>query len=226
MSSIPGVSEKLTAAYPPPPFPPTPSQEPASTQSLLSALHLEPHIEGGYFAELDRNPLTIPNPFLHDEPHSPNNTTPASPGPFSGATTLRNASTSIYYLLAPSAPQGHFHRNKGRTVHTLVEGRGRYVLIHADEPGERKRVESFAVGTNVSGGEKSVWVVEGGKYKASYLLPAAAHGEKSDADRLLISETVVPGFEYADHDFLTLERFRELVTEEQARELEWLVRRG
>ena len=35
---------------------------------------------------------------------------------------------------------------------------------------------------------------------------------------------MVPGFEYSDHDFLTSETFEELVTEEQAKELGWLVR--
>jgi hypothetical protein len=37
---------------------------------------------------------------------------------------------------------------------------------------------------------------------------------------------VIPGFEYSDHDFLTMEKFKELVTEEQAEELEWLVRKS
>jgi predicted cupin superfamily sugar epimerase len=67
-------------------------------------------------------------------------------------------------------------------VHTLISGRGRYVLIHADEDGNKKRVESFVVGKDVAEGEKSVWVVEGGKFKASYLFDGAEGG------RLLISE--------------------------------------
>lgn len=67
-------------------------------------------------------------------------------------------------------------------MHTLISGRGRYVLIHADEPGEKKRVESFVVGHDVADGEKSVWIVEGGKFKASYLLDGA------EGERLLISE--------------------------------------
>lgn len=67
-------------------------------------------------------------------------------------------------------------------MHTVIEGRGRYVLIHADEEGEKKRVESFLVGKDVSGGERAVWIVEGGKYKASFLL-----GE-GEGERLLISE--------------------------------------
>lgn len=58
------------------------------------------------------------------------------------------------------------------------------MLIHADEQGGRKRVESFVVGKDVSRGERSVWVVEGEKYKASYLLAGEGDGE----GRLLISE--------------------------------------
>jgi hypothetical protein len=37
---------------------------------------------------------------------------------------------------------------------------------------------------------------------------------------------VIPGFEYSDHDFLTVEKFKDVVTEEQAKELEWLVRKS
>lgn len=40
------------------------------------------------------------------------------------------------------------------------------------------------------------------------------------------AQTVIPGFEYADHDFLTEEKFRTLVTAEQAEELGWLVRKA
>ena len=56
------------------------------------------------------------------------------------------------------------------------------MLIHADEPGTKKRIETFVVGTDVTKGEKSVWIVEGGKYKASFLLDGA------EGERLLISE--------------------------------------
>jgi hypothetical protein len=35
----------------------------------------------------------------------------------------------------------------------------------------------------------------------------------------------VPGFEYEDHDFLTVEKFGGLVAEETRAELEWLVRK-
>lgn len=55
-------------------------------------------------------------------------------------------------------------------MHTLIQGRGVYVLIHGDEAGEKKRVESFVVGRGLERGERAVWVVEGGKYKGSFLL--------------------------------------------------------
>ena len=142
----------------------------------------------------------------------------------------RNASTTIFYYLTPQSPQGNFHRNRGRTVHTLHRGRGVYVLIHADEPdlpGGGKRIETFTVGPDVANGEKLQWIVEGGKFKASFLLPddASSSNEKTSGG-LLISETVVPGFEFCDHDFLNAEDFRKLVTPEKADELAWLVRKA
>lgn len=67
------------------------------------------------------------------------------------------------------------------------------MLIHADEGAEggMKRVESFVVGKDVTKGEKAVWIVEGGKYKASLLLPVGE--EKGEGDRLLISEVSCAG---------------------------------
>jgi predicted cupin superfamily sugar epimerase len=63
--------------------------------------------------------------------------------------------------------------------------------------------------------------VEGGKYKASFLL----EDDGGEGTGCLISETVVPGFEYEDHDFLKRERFEALLTREQVEEMGWMVRR-
>lgn len=84
-----------------------------------------------------------------------------------------------------------------------------------------KRVESFIVGHDVAKGERLQWIVEGGKYKASFLLPDVEGGETSEG--LLISETVVPGFEFCDHDFLSEEGLRELLGEKDAQALTWLL---
>ncbi|KAI3398416.1 hypothetical protein diail_9236 [Diaporthe ilicicola] len=192
--------------------------EPRSIAAIVQALNMIPHIEGGYFAETDRDPLLIPSPFP---------VTPASEATLSLAgphrpgfdPKVRNASTTIFYLLTPGSPQGNFHRNRARTVHTLHKGRGRYVLINA-----AGQVETFVVGQDVSRGERLQWVVEGDHYKASYLLPDK-EGGGSSAEGLLISETVVPGFEYCDHDFLPRAGLMELLGAERAKGLDWLVRR-
>lgn len=154
--------------------------ETINTQTVIDTLKLRKHPEGGYFVELDRDPRTVPNPF-QDHPYQT-----TADAPFSGDNSVRNASTSILYLLTPHSPQGNFHRNAGRTVHTLIQGRGRYVVIHADEEGEKKRVESFVVGQDVEAGERVVWIVEGGKYKASFLI--AEEGVDEWESRCLISE--------------------------------------
>lgn len=57
----------------------------------------------------------------------------------------------------------------GRTVHALHRGRGRYVIIHADENGKEERMEAFVVGPDVTKGERLQWIVDGGKYEASFV---------------------------------------------------------
>ncbi len=147
--------------------PTTPHPESSTTQSILQHLNLQPHPEGGYFVETDRDPLRVPNTF--------------APNPSSKSVETRSASTTIFYYLTPTSPLGHFHRNKARTVHTLHKGRGRYVLIHADEVkggydewtnlAGKARVETFVVGQDVQAGERLQWVVEGGKYKVRFPCP-------------------------------------------------------
>ena len=148
----------------------------AKTQQIIDTLHLQDHPEGGYFVETDRDPARVANPFLSDP---------------SSEDTTRNASTSIFYFLTPEKPKGSFHRNKGRTVHTLHKGRGRYVIIHADQAkdGAKAPIETFVVGQDVAKGERLQWIVEGGKYKASFLLPNEDEdGRERETEGLLISE--------------------------------------
>lgn len=194
------------------------ASETHATAAIIQALKMLPHIEGGYFAETDRDPLLIPSPFPI-APASDATLSLAGPRRPGFDPKVRNASTTIFYLLTPGSPQGNFHRNRARTVHTLHKGRGRYVLISA--AGE---VETFVVGQDVGRGERLQWIVEGDRHKASYLLPDSEGGDSS-AEGLLISETVVPGFEYCDHDFLARDGLRDLLGPETAKGLEWLVRK-
>jgi len=88
----------------------------------------------------------------------------------------------------------------------------------------KARVETFVVGPDVLKGERLQWIVGGGKYKSSFLLPDEEGGESSEG--LLISETVVPGFEFTDHDFMRAERMEALVTKEQREEMDWMLRKS
>ena len=258
-----------------------------SLTSLISALSLQPHPEGGYYVETDRSPFRVPNPFLHPFPPStpssssakalvkPTLEHPAQDEDVIADNSTRASSTTIFYLLAPSSPRGVLHRNKARTMHTLHKGRGRYIMIHPPSPSvsingagagngsemdpnvttqNKARMETFIVGPDVSAGEKLQWMVEGDVWKASFLLPpstssnpsspkssssqsspmpaqVAAHehaiNKTQEENLLLISETVVPGFDFRDHDFLTWEGFEELVGIEGGREeWGWLVKGG
>lgn len=189
-------------------------------------------------AETDRNPLEIPSPFPLYPATTFSDPNPAEDGPnytFDPDSyrpgfdpKKRNASTTIYYLLTGAgkegsggSPKGYLHRNRGRIIHTLHRGRGRYVVLHADET--PCRVESFVVGKNVEK-EKVQWVVEGGKYKGTFVLPLE-DGEDDD-EMVFISETTVPGWEVFDHDFLDRKGLEMLMEgdEEKIRQLEWLVK--
>lgn len=195
-----------------------PSDETQTVQDIIDILKLQPHIEGGYFAETARDPRLVPNPYK-DLPLLSNATDKVD------TSATRHASTSIHYLVTPKSPVGYFHRNRGYTVHTLHRGRAIYVLAHVDQPRDAQgkvRVSSFMVGQDIVNGEDLQWIVPGGKFKASFLLPDEDDGQESK-NGLLISETVIPGFEYSDHDFLTAEGFVEYFDEEQQEELKWLL---
>ncbi|KAK9447782.1 RmlC-like cupin domain-containing protein [Limtongia smithiae] len=134
------------------------------------------------------------------------------PNPYNptAADPTRTLSTLIYYLLTPHSPIGRFHRNKSRTIHLLHKGRATYVLIHPDGS-----METYVVGHDVAKGEKLQWIVEGGDYKASFV---------DAGEECLISEVVIPGFEYTDHNFMaTRDELVSLIGEEQAQEWDWLL---
>ncbi|KKY25170.1 hypothetical protein UCRPC4_g01976 [Phaeomoniella chlamydospora] len=107
----------------------------------------------------------------------------------------------------------------------------------AGAPGQkqRARIETFTVGPDIEAGEKLQWIVEGGKFKASFLLPDddddddrpdSSSGGPFSANGCLITEVVTPGFEYSDHDFMTRQQLEDLVDERDFAELSQFLRKG
>ncbi|SCV01085.1 LAMI_0G09252g1_1 [Lachancea mirantina] len=167
-------------------------------QKIIDELGLIKHIEGGYFKETDRSPFVANfGSSKQDAPETSTSVSNASAEQKSQMPTdsqlpvytdSRHYHTLIYYLLTPDAPMSKMIMNTSRNIHILQRGRGQYVLVYPDGT-----VKSFKVGFDTSKGEVSQWVVPGGVYKASFLLP-----NKEFNNGLLISEVVVPGFEYSD----------------------------
>ncbi|KAK0728627.1 RmlC-like cupin domain-containing protein [Lasiosphaeria miniovina] len=203
------------------------SLEKPEIQIVIDTLRMQPHSRGGggYRAETDRHPSSV----VAGGSEFPPDEAPSSP-----SSKLRSASSTSLYLITPNSPQSYLHRTRERTMHTLHRGRGRIVVIHdADEStktgarsgGVGYRVESFVVGHNVAAGERLQWVVEAGKYRASFLLPDR-DGEMESKAGLLVSETSVPGLvdSASDREFLDRDGLRKLLRNDDARELEWLAR--
>lgn len=166
---------------------PTPvASESSVSLALIHALALESHVEGGYFRRIYLHSATIPASIFTPSPSASSSSSsspylrPSEDFESNGEIETRAASSSIHYLLTPHSPIGHFHRNKSVILHSLHRGRGRCILINEDG-----RVESFVVGHGVERGEKCMWIVDGGVWRASFLEEGANGG--SDGG-LLITE--------------------------------------
>lgn len=199
-----------------PSFTPSTDPEPPNILSTIKTLNLDHHPEGGWFVLTDTAPTSIPSPYSKQDQSPHTVTRDDNVQRKDTAQDTRLLSTTIFYFLSPRRPVGNFHRVRSRIVHTLHRGRGRYVLIH-----KGGRIESFVVGQDIEKGERLQWVVEGDVWKASYLLQEEG---REDNQGLLISETVCPGFDYADHSFLSLREFKNIFPNNQAKEIEWLVK--
>lgn len=174
--------QELQSYHPYPPGTGTSVPESAEIYTMINLLHMERHIEGGYFVETDRDErqMTLKGNQFQPAQYSHN------------AGENRALSTSIFYLLAPGNSIGAFHRNASRTVHTLHHGRGIYVILKVGDyqRSNQAQIETFRVGHDIAAGERLQWIVEGGNYKASFLLSDETERTRSS---LLISEVRLPG---------------------------------
>ncbi len=101
------------------------------------------------------------------------------------ATGARPLATSIYYLLDQLQPRGRLHRNRSDILHFLIDGGPvEYLLLDSAGSLRRERLGQH---------DARHLLVAGGCWKASQLLAPATHA--------LVAEAVVPGFDYADHEY-------------------------
>lgn len=102
----------------------------------------------------------------------------------------RLMATSIYYLLTDDSPIGYMHRNKSDIVHYFHCGSAiKYTVVTPE--GE---VSTAVLGNNLERGERPQLTVRGYCWKIA---------ELQGGEFGLLSEAVVPGFEYSDNDIAT-----------------------
>ncbi|KAF9042909.1 RmlC-like cupin domain-containing protein [Panaeolus papilionaceus] len=169
----------------------------ARSFALIKDLKLEPHPEGGYFTVTDTEVehKVVNSPYADDAP--------------------RNLASSIYYLLSYNNHSGIFHMNKSMTYHVLHQGRAEYTLI---TPGNPPKIEKKVMGTNLEVGETRMLFVGTGIWKRSTIpekdMKAATTDEEKDATNCLITEVVVPGFDWHDHEYMRVEDLKELFADQ------------
>ncbi|KAH8111969.1 RmlC-like cupin domain-containing protein [Phellopilus nigrolimitatus] len=160
---------------------------PSGNDEIKKSLNLLKHPEGGYFAETDRQKATVPSPFAGNEP--------------------RDLATSIFYFLSYDNPTGVIHINKSVTYHVLHQGRAEYTLITPGADGKPPTIETKIMGTDAANGELRMLFVGTGVWKMSRLLPEdlalGTTPKEQNKVGCLITEVVVPGFHWEDHQFLT-----------------------
>ena len=124
-------------------------------QSVIEALQLEAHVEGGYFRRTfqadHRDKLELP-------------------------IGERFTLTSIFYLLTSDSRVGHWHRNRSDIVHYFHLGAPiTYYLLHPDGA-----LETVILGQDIAAGQQLQLAVPGGVWKASHL-SAGDYGLISEA---------------------------------------------
>jgi predicted cupin superfamily sugar epimerase len=101
-----------------------------------------------------------------------------------------------------------------QTYHTLHEGRAEYTLIipphTVANPTDTPKVSRHIIGYNISAGETPLLIVESGIWKKSMLLPQDLEQVEGDAEAgagtyCLITEVVIPAFEWEDHKYMTMQ---------------------
>ncbi|MFJ2279510.1 cupin domain-containing protein [Pseudomonas sp. NPDC087803] len=121
------------------------SQRTVNAQTLIRALGLQSHVEGGYFRR------------TYQADHRDMLDTVGGP---------RYLMTSIYYLLTEQSPVGQFHFNHSDIVHFFHLGDPiEYSMIHADGS-----LHTLVMGKDVLAGQHLQMHVPGGIWKASRLL--------------------------------------------------------
>lgn len=151
--------------------------------TLIRQLGLEPHVEGGYYSRTYTSPWSSTT---HTQ---------------DGSARERALMSSIYFMLTSDSPIDHWHLNSSDIVHYFHHGLPiKYTLI-SPEGG----CYSIVLGADLTAGHQLQFAAPAGSYKAAEL-----QYTEGPPDYSLISEAVVPGFDYTDWSMATMEDIKRL----------------
>lgn len=160
-----------------------------TAEEIIALLGLQPHLEGGFFAETYRAEETVAREALPER----------YPGP-------RSHGTAIYYLLTPGTCSA-MHRIRSDEIFHFHLG-DPVEMLHLWPDGSGQVV---ACGSDIRAGQQLQVVVPRGVWQGARLHPGGRFA--------LLGTTVAPGFEYEDFEagrredlVRTYPAFREMIT--------------
>jgi predicted cupin superfamily sugar epimerase len=182
----------------------------------------------GFFAETDRQTDTVASPFagtdLSGYPPSPrkliicrwsievigylNLLSPVS-GESNGLYSHEQIRCA-YQWKSCSLSLQDTEKQSTKTYHVLHQGRAEYTLIHPPTAGGPPKIERVVMGTDTKAGELRQLLVGTGVWKMSQIPEADLRSRGKEEVGCLITEVVVPGFAWEDHQYLTLNGLKEL----------------
>ncbi|WP_347554682.1 cupin domain-containing protein [Robbsia sp. KACC 23696] len=185
-----------------------------SLQSLIDALALQPHPEGGYYRETYRDEVRVVRESALSEQ--------ADATPSVDDSAFRSASTAIYYLLCGDAFSAwhrirsdeiwHFYAGDALDVHVLRADGSAYVRHRLGNPLQQGGIlprETRADADTHASDDAPVpvfqAVVKAGDWFAAGLPPA-----KTAAPFALVGCTVAPGFTFSDFEIADPAQLRAL----------------
>ncbi|MCA9840964.1 MAG: cupin domain-containing protein [Cyanobacteria bacterium HKST-UBA03] len=142
---------------------------------LIARYQMQPHPEGGWFAETFRDPMVLPKTALPDR--------------FGGD---RHASTAIVFLL-PKGSCSHLHRIAADELWHFYLGDPIQIVTLADDG----TVTETTLGIDILNNQLPQVRVSAGVWFGAYPSPMASVGQ---VGYTLVGCTVAPGFDFADFE--------------------------
>ncbi|XP_070543819.1 uncharacterized protein [Ptychodera flava] len=159
--------------------------EQLEVKQMIETLQLQPHMEGGYYAETFRSPLKLNTSWSSTDAVKKSSLDLANNDSVVTNTCQRNVCTSIVYLLTKQYPICYWHKNRSDIIR-YFHGGGSVKVITIDDVG---LLQTVRLGGNIEAGDRLQIVTKGGNWEALMLV---------DGDWALQGEAVAPGFDYLD----------------------------